>query len=158
MLIQQAAQQIGLNFDVKQRAGRRLLVELLDEAPAELSATSTRGPAPTCCSPCSSSPTATWNEIAWKNEKFDQLLVAARGETDEAKRKQMYGDMQMMIHEDCGIGIPVFINFLDAHTDKLKGLRPIPTGGSDGLRFRRACLARRLSLATHYQDVARPTN
>ena len=43
---------------------------------------------------------APWNESRWKNEKFDQLLVAARGETDLAKRKQMYADMQVMIHNE----------------------------------------------------------
>ncbi|MCO6705196.1 hypothetical protein KQH24_33070, partial [Streptomyces sp. CHB9.2] len=31
---------------------------------------------------------APWNESGWKNEQFDQLLVASRGETDVAKRKQ----------------------------------------------------------------------
>ena len=86
---------------------------------------------------------APWNESAWKNEKFDQLLVAARGETDEAKRKQMYGDMQTLVHENCGIGIPVFISILDAHTAKLKGLKPIPTRRPDGLQLRRERLARR---------------
>ena len=35
-------------------------------------------------------------------------MVAARGETDFAKRKQMYADMQTMIHEKAGIGIPVY--------------------------------------------------
>jgi peptide/nickel transport system substrate-binding protein len=78
---------------------------------------------------------APWNESAWKNAKFDQLLVAARAETDEAKRKQMYADMQVMIHEGSGIGIPVFITILDGHTSKLKGLRPIPTGGMMGYNF-----------------------
>ena len=29
---------------------------------------------------------APWNEAAWKNEKFDQLLVVARGETDAVRR------------------------------------------------------------------------
>ena len=56
---------------------------------------------------------APWNEARWKNEKFDQLLVAARGEIDVAKRKQMYADMQVMIHERSGIGIPMFISSLD---------------------------------------------
>ena len=28
-----------------------------------------------------------WNESAWKNEKFDQLLLAARAESDFDKRK-----------------------------------------------------------------------
>lgn len=36
---------------------------------------------------------APMNVSGWKNEKFDQLLVATRGETNEAKRKQMYADM-----------------------------------------------------------------
>ena len=48
---------------------------------------------------------AQWNESRWKNEKFDQVLVAARAETDLAKRKQMYADLQTMIHEQAGIGI-----------------------------------------------------
>jgi peptide/nickel transport system substrate-binding protein len=56
---------------------------------------------------------APWNEAAWKNQKFDQLLVAARGETDAAKRAQMYADMQVMIHNEGGIGIPMFISSID---------------------------------------------
>ena len=78
---------------------------------------------------------AQWNEAGWKNEKFDQLLVAARGETDQAKRKQMYGDMQVMVHDEGGIGIPLFISSLDGHTSKLKGLTPIPIGGLMGYTF-----------------------
>ncbi|MBL8699285.1 MAG: ABC transporter substrate-binding protein [Alphaproteobacteria bacterium] len=76
-----------------------------------------------------------WNESAWKNEKFDQLLVAARAESDFAKRKQMYCDMQMLVHEHCGLGIPVFISGLDAHSSKVKGLTPVPTGGLMGYNF-----------------------
>jgi peptide/nickel transport system substrate-binding protein len=79
--------------------------------------------------------TAAWNESGWKNEKFDQLLVAARAESDDAKRKQMYRDMQLMIHEGSGIGIPVFISGLDGHTEKLKGLRPMGTGSMMGFAF-----------------------
>lgn len=78
---------------------------------------------------------AAWNESAWKNPKFDQLLVAARMETDEAKRKQMYADMQTMIHDESGIGIPLFLNLLDGHTAKLKGLGAIPLGSLMGYNF-----------------------
>jgi peptide/nickel transport system substrate-binding protein len=78
---------------------------------------------------------APWNEAAWKNEKFDQLLVAARSETDEAKRRQMYADMQVMVNEQGGIGIPMFLSLLDAHTTKLKGLTAIPLGGMMGYNF-----------------------
>jgi peptide/nickel transport system substrate-binding protein len=78
---------------------------------------------------------AQWNESRWKNPKFDQLLVAARAETDLAKRKQMYADMQVMIHNESGIGIPLFLASLDGHSTKMKGLTPIPLGGLMGYNF-----------------------
>jgi peptide/nickel transport system substrate-binding protein len=78
---------------------------------------------------------APWNESRWKNEKFDQLLVAARAEADFTKRKQMYADMQAIIHNESGIGIPLFISLIDAHVANLQGLRPIPTGGMMGYDF-----------------------
>lgn len=76
-----------------------------------------------------------WNESGWRNEQFDQLLGAARAELDEAKRRQMYADMQTLVHEQCGIGIPLFSNFNDAHVARLKGWRPIPTGALMGFTF-----------------------
>jgi peptide/nickel transport system substrate-binding protein len=78
---------------------------------------------------------AQWNESRFKSEKFDQVLVAARAETDLGKRKQMYADLQTMIHTDAGIGIPMFLSSLDGHTTKLKGLSPIPVGGLMGYNF-----------------------
>ncbi|HUE92290.1 ABC transporter substrate-binding protein [Pseudomonas sp.] len=75
------------------------------------------------------------NESGWKNEQFDQLLVAARGETDDAKRKQMYADMQVLVHEHGGIGISQFNSSLDGHNTKLKGLTPHPLGGLMGYMF-----------------------
>lgn len=79
--------------------------------------------------------TAPWNESHWKNPKFDQILTAAAAETDMTKRKQMYADMQRMIHDEAGIGIPVFISDLDAYANKIKGWRPLPTGGLMGNNF-----------------------
>ncbi len=78
---------------------------------------------------------AQWNESRWKNAKFDQVLVAARAETDVAKRKQMYADLQTLIHQEAGIGIPLFLASLDGHSTKLKGLSPIPLGGLMGYNF-----------------------
>ena len=78
---------------------------------------------------------APWNESGWKHPRFDQLLLAARAETDLAKRKQMYYDMQHMIHDSSGIGIPLFMSMLDGHSSTVKGLRPIPTGGLMGYNF-----------------------
>lgn len=78
---------------------------------------------------------AEWNESAWKNERFDRLLVEARGATDEGLRTEMYGEMQQLVHDHCGVAIPVFISLIDGHDKRLKGLRPLPLGGFMGYRF-----------------------
>ncbi|MFM0009459.1 ABC transporter substrate-binding protein [Paraburkholderia sediminicola] len=78
---------------------------------------------------------APWNEANWKSPKFDQLLLAARGEPDDAKRKKIYGDMQVLVHESGGVGIPLFQSSLDAYTTKLKGLGSIPLAGLMGFMF-----------------------
>ncbi|MCQ6255507.1 ABC transporter substrate-binding protein [Pseudomonas sp. Q11] len=79
--------------------------------------------------------TAPWNESAWKNPQFDQLLVQARGETDEAKRGKMYADMQTLVHDHCGIGIPVFISNIDGVDQRVKGYGTNPLGGFMGYMF-----------------------
>lgn len=78
---------------------------------------------------------APWNESAWNNPQFDQLLLAARGEGNEVKRKQMYGDMQTLIADKCSVGIPVFMNLIDGFDKRIKGFFPIPTGGLMGYSF-----------------------
>jgi peptide/nickel transport system substrate-binding protein len=78
---------------------------------------------------------APWNESGWKNAQFDQLLLAARGEADETRRKQLYGDMQVLVHEKAGIGIPVFISLIDGYDRRLKGYGSIPIGGLMGYSF-----------------------
>jgi peptide/nickel transport system substrate-binding protein len=78
---------------------------------------------------------AEWNESAWKNERFDKLLIEARGATDEALRAEMYGEMQQLVHDHCGVAIPMFISLIDGFDKRLKGLRPLPLGGFMGYRF-----------------------
>ncbi|MHC8290508.1 ABC transporter substrate-binding protein [Pseudomonas sp. XS1P51] len=79
--------------------------------------------------------TAPWNESAWKNEQFDQLLMLARGETDDAKRAKMYADMQTLVHEHSGIGVPVFISNIDGVDQRIKGYGSNPLGGFMGYMF-----------------------
>lgn len=134
LLLQQAAQQIGLKVDLKQVPADGYWSNYWMKVPVGYGNINPRPTADILLSLFFAG-NAPWNESAWKNEKFDQLLVAARGETDEAKRKQMYTDMQVMISEQAGIGIPVFINGLDAHKEKLKGLRPMGTGSMMGYSF-----------------------
>jgi peptide/nickel transport system substrate-binding protein len=63
------------------------------------------------------------------------MLVEARGLLDEAKRKEIYGQMQVMISEEAGTVIPVYISNVDAISGKLKGLEANPLGGMMGYAF-----------------------
>lgn len=134
VVMQQAAQKIGMKIDIKQVPGDGYWSNYWMKAPVGFGNINPRPTADILFSLFFKSD-APWNESAWKNEKFDQLLAAARAEAEESKRKAMYHDMQTMIHESSGIGIPVFINNLDAHVSRLKGLRPMPNGGMMGYGF-----------------------
>jgi peptide/nickel transport system substrate-binding protein len=134
LVIQQAAQQIGLNLDVKRMPADGYWSQHWMKHAVGFGSINPRPSADVLLTSFFKSD-APWNEAAWKNEKFDQLLVAARGETDVAKRAKMYADMQVMIHEDGGIGIPMFFSNIDGHTKRLKGLTPVPLGGMMGYGF-----------------------
>lgn len=53
-----------------------------------------------------------WNESHWSNERFDKLLVEARAELDEAKRRDMYFEMQKILNEQGGSAIPMFASYV----------------------------------------------
>jgi peptide/nickel transport system substrate-binding protein len=134
LVLQQAAQQVGLNLEVKRMPSDGYWSTHWMKHPVGFGNVNSRPSADLALTLFFKSD-APWNEAGWKNDKFDQLLVAARGETDAGKRAQMYADMQTMIHNDGGVGIPMFISSLDGHATKLKGLSPIPLGGMMGSTF-----------------------
>lgn len=78
---------------------------------------------------------ATSNESGWNNPQFDKMLIEARQATDPARRKAIYGDMQWLVHNQGGVGVPVFISLLDGYDRRLRGLFPIPLGGFMGYTF-----------------------
>ncbi|TIQ59319.1 MAG: peptide ABC transporter substrate-binding protein, partial [Mesorhizobium sp.] len=45
---------------------------------------------------------AAWNQGHWRNARFNELLVAARSELDDAKRSEMYAEMQSICRDDGG--------------------------------------------------------
>ncbi|MEM7169828.1 MAG: ABC transporter substrate-binding protein [Pseudomonadota bacterium] len=61
-----------------------------------------------------------WNESAFSNERFDKILVEARAELDEAKRAELYREMQMIIRDDCGVVVPFFKNYVYARGSNLQ--------------------------------------
>jgi peptide/nickel transport system substrate-binding protein len=134
LVLQYAARQAGLNLEVRNMPADGYWSQHWMKHPVGFGNVNTRPTADLALTLFFKSD-APWNEAGWKNEKFDQLLVAARGETDLAKRTQMYADMQTMINSEGGIGIPMFLSSLDGHNKKLKGLSPVPLGGMMGSNF-----------------------
>jgi len=62
---------------------------------------------------------ADWNEARWENERFNQLLVEARGELDTGKRRELYVEMQRIVSEDGGSVIPIFMAYTHAVSKKI---------------------------------------
>ncbi|MDE2912191.1 MAG: ABC transporter substrate-binding protein [Paracoccaceae bacterium] len=76
--------------------------------------------------------TSSWNETLWNNDRFEQLLIEARSVTDFAKRKEMYDEMQLLLHDEGGHITLGFRNFVDAARNEVKG---ITAHGSGPLGF-----------------------
>lgn len=65
------------------------------------------------------SSSAKWNEGDWHNETFDKLLESARVELDQARRAEMYRDMQALVREDAGSVIPLFADNVFAANNQI---------------------------------------
>jgi peptide/nickel transport system substrate-binding protein len=62
---------------------------------------------------------AEWNDTHWSHPLFNKLLVEARAELDEAKRKAMYREMQALVRDEGGVIIPMYANYVFARSDKV---------------------------------------
>ena len=62
---------------------------------------------------------ASWSEAFWSNERFDELLLQAKAELDDVKRAEMYREMAMIARDDGGMIVPMFTNYVYAHSDKV---------------------------------------
>jgi len=60
-----------------------------------------------------------WNDTSWENARFQELLLTARAELDSGKRKDMYTEMQMLMSSEGGTVVPMYANYVDAHSTKL---------------------------------------
>jgi peptide/nickel transport system substrate-binding protein len=134
VILQQSALQIGMTIDVQRMPKDGYWSNIWMKKPFSVGNINPR-PSVDSLMTLFFKSDAPWNESGWKNETFDKLLLEARGETNEAKRKQMYGEMQVIVHEKGGIGLPLFASYFDGHSTKLKGLTQIPTGGMMGFTF-----------------------
>lgn len=78
---------------------------------------------------------ANWNDTYWEHERFNKLLVEARAELDEAKRREMYVEMQTIVHNEGGVIVPMFAQYVAAASDKLAHGEIAGNMGTDGMRL-----------------------
>lgn len=57
-----------------------------------------------------------WNDTAWRTtesaKRFNELVVQARAELDESKRRSIYAETQKLINDDGGAVVPMFANYI----------------------------------------------
>ena len=119
-LFQQSCASAGINLEVKREPNDGYWSEVWNKQPF---CTSYWGGRPVQDQMFSTAylSSADWNDTRFKSEQFDQLLIAARAELDQGKRKQMYADMGTILHNEGGLICPMFNDFIDASSDRLAG-------------------------------------
>jgi len=76
-----------------------------------------------------------WNESYWSNSRFDTLLAEGKATLDFDKRKEIYGELQAILHDEGPSVIPVFADFLDAKSARVKGFEPSGVADLSGDRI-----------------------
>jgi peptide/nickel transport system substrate-binding protein len=120
ILFQQSAKQAGIEIDVKREPDDGYWTNVWNAQPF---AASYWGGRPTQDSRYSTSylSNAEWNDTRFKRPEFDKMVLEARAELDEAKRKDLYGRMALMVRDEGGLILPVFNDYLNACSKQLKG-------------------------------------
>ncbi|MER9095931.1 ABC transporter substrate-binding protein [Mesorhizobium sp. M0700] len=68
------------------------------------------------------------NGSHWANERFNELLIQARGELNEDRRREQYYEMQQILHDDSGAIVMAFVDHIMAVTPKVETGQLTPTG------------------------------
>ncbi len=64
---------------------------------------------------------AEWNDTRFMRADFDQLVYQARAELDDEKRRALYRQMAIIVRDEGGLILPVFNDFVNAASTKMKG-------------------------------------
>ena len=75
-----------------------------------------------------------WNDTYWKHDRFNELLVAARAELDDNKRRQQYYEMQKIVSDEGGVVVPMFANYVMALSNKVAHNKMGANWALDGFR------------------------
>jgi peptide/nickel transport system substrate-binding protein len=75
---------------------------------------------------------ADWNESRFRSPEFDSLLFEARSVADPAIRAGLYSQMQQLVHDQAGVIIPMFNDYVDAIATKVQGYIKNPSDSLGG--------------------------
>lgn len=62
---------------------------------------------------------APWNDTKFRNQRFNDLFRQGREQTDDAKRAAIYAEMQQIVHDDGGMIIVAFTNYINGVSRKI---------------------------------------
>jgi peptide/nickel transport system substrate-binding protein len=126
-LYQQSAAKAGITLDIRREPADGYWSEVWNRQPFSASCWGGRPVQDQMYSTACLS-TADWNDTRFFNARFDSLLLAARAELDQEKRKGMYAEMARILHDEGGLICPMFNDFIDAHGPNVKGFVADPNG------------------------------
>jgi peptide/nickel transport system substrate-binding protein len=124
-LYQQSCAKAGIKIEIKREPGDGYWSEVWNKTPFHQSYWSGRSTQDQMYSTAYVT-TADWNDTRFKNPKFDKMVLDARGELDEAKRKKMYRDIAVVMRDQGGVIVPFFSQFIDAVDSKVGGYQKNP--------------------------------
>lgn len=119
-LYQQSCAKAGITIEIQREPGDGYWSEVWNKKPFSLSYWGGRPTQDQMYSTAYIS-SADWNDTRFKRPEFDKMIVAARGELDEEKRKKMYQDIGMIMRDEGGLVVPFFNQFIDASGKQVKG-------------------------------------
>ena len=120
VLMKESARTAGIEINVRQEPNDGYWSNVWMKKPYVMSNWSTR-PTPGMMFSVAFACGAPWAEAYWCNNQFEKLMTAGKTETDFVRRKQIYWDMQEIIHNDGGNGIFAFPSDLDAYDRSIQG-------------------------------------
>ena len=128
---QAAAKKIGLNLKVKRNAVDGYWGAIYKKKPFFMSSWSPRPTGHMMLSLMVQSDSP-FNESGYKSARVDQLLVETLAETDTAKRKEMFCEMQTLASNEAGNVIPWHQAIVDGVSSKIRGMPRVALNSLSG--------------------------
>ena len=134
LLAQREAQKIGLDLKIKKVPNDGYWGAVWMKSPMNVTSWNMR-PTANAMLTIAFAPDAPWNDTLWKDKRMGKWLKEARSAKDPAKRLELYCSMEKLINEDCGMVIMSHKNFVDAMSDKIRGITKMPLGNFGGYEW-----------------------